>query len=487
VNTEAITSESVRRVGITRRRGRPDDSIPEGQLQGVVLHRDALFRRLTAMADISAAVIAIALGVLMLGVERVEPGVLIALPGIVLISKIVGLYDRDEFLLRKTTLDEVPTLFMVSALAALLLWLGGSLFVFGALSRDQVFGLWILLFVALVVSRTLFRRLALALAPEERCLVIGSSESAERLRHKIATGVALKATVVGRVPLGDRDKSREAVLGQLDALGLVLVEHSIHRAIIAPGEASNADALDAIRICKALGVKVSVLPGMFEVVGSSARIDDVDGLTLLAVPRYGLTKSSALLKRSMDIVGAGLGLLALAPLMIGCAIAIKLDSRGPVFFRQKRIGRGGVPFEMLKFRSMVDRADEQKAELAQLNEADGLFKIADDPRITRVGHYLRQLSLDELPQLVNVLTGEMSLVGPRPLVADDDRRVQGWDRRRLHLSPGMTGHWQVLGSSRIPLHEMVKIDYLYCGNWSLWGDVKLLLRTVPLIVARRGM
>jgi exopolysaccharide biosynthesis polyprenyl glycosylphosphotransferase len=472
-----------------RWRGATTDSIPEGRSQGAVVYRDALYRRLLATADIFAAALTIGLGISVVGVDRVQPGVLVALPGVVLISKIVGLYDRDEHLLRKTTLDEVPSLFVASAIYSLLLWLGGSLFVVGELTRQQVSWLWILLFLAMTISRTLFRRVARARAPVERCLVIGDADGARTLSEKMATSLALKATIVGRVPLEEETGRRfePRSLGHLDTLGLLLVEHEIHRVIIVPGEASTAETLDAIRVSKAIGVKVSVLPRMFEVVGSSARFDEVDGLTLLAVPRYGLSKSSAFLKRSMDVIGAGVGLLVLAPLMVISAIAIKLDSRGPVFFRQTRIGKDGVPFEMLKFRSMVDRADERKAELADLNEADGLFKIADDPRITRVGRLLRQTSLDELPQLINVLRGEMSLVGPRPLVADDDRRVQGWHRRRLHLPPGMTGHWQVLGSSRVPLHEMVKIDYLYCGNWSLWGDVKLLLRTLPLIIARRGM
>jgi lipopolysaccharide/colanic/teichoic acid biosynthesis glycosyltransferase len=189
----------------------------------------------------------------------------------------------------------------------------------------------------------------------------------------------------------------------------------------------------------------------------------------------------------MDVVGSCVALILLSPVLIGIAIAIKADSRGPVFFRQQRVGRGGRVFWMLKFRSMVEDADRLKADLAEHNESEGLFKIAADPRVTRVGQWLRRTSLDELPQLVNVLRGEMSLVGPRPLVLEDDSRVEGWYRRRLHLTPGMTGRWQVLGSARIPLHEMVKLDYLYVGNWSLWGDVKILARTVGFVVRGRGI
>jgi lipopolysaccharide/colanic/teichoic acid biosynthesis glycosyltransferase len=229
-----------------------------------------------------------------------------------------------------------------------------------------------------------------------------------------------------------------------------------------------------------------VVPRLFEVVGSSAAFDDVEGTTLLGLRRYGLSRSSWRLKRMLDIVVTGGLLFFLSPVLLVIAIAIKLDDRGPVFFRQRRIGYDGREFEMVKFRTMAEDAERRKLELLSLNEAEGLFKIEDDPRITRVGKVLRKTSLDELPQLINVLSGDMSLVGPRPLVPADDERIQGWDRRRLDVPPGMTGHWQILGSSRVPLGEMVKIDYLYGANWSLWGDLKILLRTVPYVLARRG-
>jgi lipopolysaccharide/colanic/teichoic acid biosynthesis glycosyltransferase len=183
---------------------------------------------------------------------------------------------------------------------------------------------------------------------------------------------------------------------------------------------------------------------------------------------------------------AGGALFVLTPALLTIAALIRLDSRGPVLFRQVRVGRHGQHFEMLKFRSMVDGADALKGNLLAANESSGLFKIAGDPRITRVGRVLRSTSLDEVPQLLNVLRGHMSLVGPRPLVVDEDRLVTGWDRRRLHLTPGMTGPWQLLGSRRVPLEEMVKIDYLYIANWSFWTDVKLLIRTVVHVIEARG-
>jgi exopolysaccharide biosynthesis polyprenyl glycosylphosphotransferase len=226
---------------------------------------------------------------------------------------------------------------------------------------------------------------------------------------------------------------------------------------------------------------------MLEVVGSSVEFDHVDGLTMLGVRRFGLSRSSRFLKRAFDLVGASLILTATAPVMLAIAAAVRLDSRGPVFFRQTRVGKDGERFQMLKFRSMVVDADARKEALRHLNETQGLFKIENDPRITRVGRFLRRTSLDELPQLFNVWRGEMSLVGPRPLVIDEDAQVHGLDRHRLHLTPGMTGHWQILGAARIPMDEMVGIDYLYVANWSLWEDVKILLRTIPYVFASRGM
>jgi lipopolysaccharide/colanic/teichoic acid biosynthesis glycosyltransferase len=189
----------------------------------------------------------------------------------------------------------------------------------------------------------------------------------------------------------------------------------------------------------------------------------------------------------MDLVGAGIGLLLLSPLFLVISLAIKLDTRGPIFFRQRRVGRDGNVFWMVKFRSMIDGAEAQRAALQSLNETEGLFKLSADPRVTRIGRFLRRTSIDELPQLINVLKGEMSLVGPRPLVLDEDRLVEGRHRERLQLAPGMTGPWQVLGPSRPPLSEMVKTDYLYAANWSLWNDIKIVIRTFAHVAGLRGV
>jgi lipopolysaccharide/colanic/teichoic acid biosynthesis glycosyltransferase len=207
-------------------------------------------------------------------------------------------------------------------------------------------------------------------------------------------------------------------------------------------------------------------------------------MTMLGVRSFGLSRSSRLIKRAFDVVVASIGLVVISPILGAIALAISLDSKGPILFGQVRVGRDGKHFRMFKYRSMVADAEMQKDSLRALNEAgDGLFKLTHDPRVTRVGRFLRGTSLDELPQLFNVLRGEMSLVGPRPLVVDEDAQVLGLDRSRLHLTPGMTGPWQVLGS-RVPMQEMVGIDYLYVANWSLWLDIKILLRTVSHVARR---
>jgi exopolysaccharide biosynthesis polyprenyl glycosylphosphotransferase len=258
----------------------------------------------------------------------------------------------------------------------------------------------------------------------------------------------------------------------------------VDRIIIAP-RSDQADVTELIRLAKSAGVQVTLLPRMLEVVGSSVHFEDVDGLTMLGVRPFGLSRSSRVLKRAFDLVCTTIGLIFVGPAIAAIALAIRLDSKGPVFFRQIRVGRDGRPFHIMKFRSMVVDAEQQKERLRALNEVGGgMFKISDDPRATRVGAVLRRTSLDELPQLFNVLRGEMSLVGPRPLVTDEDELVRGLDRSRLHLTPGMTGPWQVLGS-RVPMQEMVGIDYLYVANWSLWLDLKLLLHTARHVL-RRG-
>jgi exopolysaccharide biosynthesis polyprenyl glycosylphosphotransferase len=455
------------------------------------LRRDSLFRRTLAIADVLALVGSFLLTIVLSSRPLVLTWATFSeIPILLVGAKLTGLYDRDETLLRKTTLDEAPKLFQLATLCTVVMWLSGGLLLHGTLGRHQALILWLVLAGLLILFRSVARSLALAIAPAERCLFIGDEMSAATIRSKLACNGGVKATVVAHLDLDkvapwSTDSFSESRLAEIRDLAQTL---DVHRAIIAPRSADAGEMLNLVRTLKAVGVRVSVVPRLLEVVGSSVEFDDLHGVTVMGVRRFDLTRSSAKFKRLFDVFGASLGLLAVSPLLVGIAIAIKLDSRGPVFFRQLRVGRHGKRFHMLKFRTMVPDAEAMKEELRHRNEAmEGLFKIAQDPRVTRVGRWLRQSALDELPQLFNIVRGEMSLVGPRPLVIEEDQRIEGWHRRRLELMPGMTGPWQILGPARVPLREMVAIDYLYVANWSPWTDIKILLRTVPHVIGRRGL
>jgi exopolysaccharide biosynthesis polyprenyl glycosylphosphotransferase len=483
-----ITTRGFRSIGTLRRV--VAQQITEAAGPAASVRRDWLFRRTLATADALALACALLLTVELLpGSLRLTWGIAAALLGLLVGAKLVGLYDRDEALIHKTTLDEAPKLFHLATLSTLVVLLADRP-IDGHLVRGGALVLWTALTVFLVGARTAARALALRVTPVERCLFIGDGASAQMVRSKLADRCGTKATIVAHVDQHDvapwsTDVFSPKRLSEIRELAQAL---DIHRAIVAPGSADGGDILDLVCALKAVGVRVSVLPRLLEVVGSSVEFDDLHGVTVMGVRRFSLTRSTALIKRAFDLVGASLGLLAAAPLTIAIAIAIKLDTRGPVFFRQQRVGRHGAHFSMLKFRTMVSGAEHLRESLVDRNEAQaGLFKIEHDPRVTRVGKLLRRSCLDELPQLINILRGEMSLVGPRPLVVEEDVCVEGRHRQRLELSPGMTGHWQILGPARVPLREMVAIDYLYVANWSLWTDIKILLRTVPHVLARRGL
>ena len=459
--------------------------ISEGQKTPVVLRRDALVRRALALADVSAAAVALAAAVAISG-DPLLPAALVAPLAIVLFCKLARLYDRDEHVLRKSTLDQAPALFQAATSFVMITWLSSNAFVEGGLSKPAVASMWAVLLVALIALRVVARRLAARLTTPERVLVLGGKEACLRLQHRFERVDALNAELVGRVALDYDDREDPVPLGPLGDLDYVLRANGVERVIIAPGDRTQDEQLEIIRLVKALGVKVSVLPRLFEVVGSSMEFDDVNGITVLGLRRYGLSRTSWYMKRTFDVVGATAGLVVLSPVMAAMAMAVKLSSPGPVLFRQPRVGRGGHRFEMLKFRTMYDGADEDKERLLGHCD-DDLFKLADDPRVTGVGRFLRRSSLDELPQLINVLRGEMSLVGPRPLIEEEDEKIADWNHRRREGTPGMTGVWQVLGSARVPLDDMVKMDYLYRANWSLWLDLKILLRTFAHVASRRGV
>ncbi len=457
--------------------------------------RDAVFRRLLAVADLAAAAGGVAV-VATSSRHQLNWISIASLPLIVLIAKVTGRYDHDELVLRKSTLDEMPKLLSLAGAFALL-WSVVAFF-FGLkmhLGGGGVALLWASTAAFLVLARSTARMLAQLSAPRERVLIVGSSLARNQLAHSLVSDPGARLEIVGFLPLEDErrspsdwgERSRRRRKLRFEDLEPLVHELDVHRVFLIPTSADNETMLEAVSRTTAIGVKVSIVPRLFEVVGSAVEFDTVGGVTVLGVRRPGLSRSSKAVKRVMDVVGASIGLLLLSPVFAIVAVAVKLDSPGPVFFRQRRVGRDGQVFWMAKFRSMIDGAEAQREALESFNETDGLFKISTDPRVTRVGRLLRRTSIDELPQLFNVARGQMSLVGPRPLVLDEDRLVEGRHRERLQLAPGMTGPWQVLGPTRPPLSEMVKTDYLYAANWSLWSDIKIVVRTFAHVAGLRGV
>lgn len=467
---------------VERRSGMLGGHIVEGSPADAVTRRDRRYRRTLAGADMVAYTVAIGVS---LGTAGLRWTGLLGCVAIVLVGKLYGLYDRDALLVRKTTLDEAPKIFHLATLFVLMTWLLDEAAIGRPITGREVVGLWATAFVFDLLARWAARAYARRSSTIERCMVIASPASVERITAQIERYGG--GEVVASIDPVLASTVIDCRAGTVAELRRVVDQHEIHRIVLEPNRDDPQATLDLVRAAKGVGARVSILPHVLEVVGTSVERDDLAGMMLLGVRQFGLTRSSAMIKRTLDLAAATAGLVVLSLPLALIALAIKLDSRGAVLFRQRRIGRDGRPFQIIKFRTMVDDAERLKPTIAALNEADGLFKIAEDPRITRIGRLLRRTSLDELPQLINVLRGEMSLVGPRPLIAPEDAQIAGWDRSRLALKPGMTGHWQIAGSSLIPLSEMVKIDYLYVTDWSLWGDCKILLRTVPYVLARRGL
>ena len=328
---------------------------------------------------------------------------------------------------------------------------------------------------------------------QERVLIIGAGEVGHTLAAKIDKHPEYRIELVGFLDDGEPRRNGDGgppvpVIGALDDLDQIVAAERVDRVIVAFSRARHNDFLRVVRACADSGVKVNIVPRLFEVVSSRALVDDVEGIPLLDVGHVELSRFSMAVKRGFDLVVGAVLCIFILPVMGVVAIVIKLDSRGPVFYRQERMGRGGTVFRIFKFRSMYVGADEARLELAEKqNDYDGpMFKLKDDPRITGVGGALRRWSIDELPQILNVMKGDMSLVGPRPLWVEEAKQCRGWTQKRLDITPGITGLWQVLGRTNIPFDEMVKLDYMYVTSWSLSWDIKLMLQTVPAVLNKRG-
>jgi exopolysaccharide biosynthesis polyprenyl glycosylphosphotransferase len=443
-----------------------------------------LARRLLA-GDVLAALTAATLAGWIVGLHAVGLAIFVsgAAIGWPVTAFALGLYNGGTLRFWVSGVSEVP-----QALTAIVLF-SWPLFILATASGAPTPGataLWAVVFTALLspLARASVRAKLHREAPlRQRAVIVGSGVVAGQLVEKMRVHDQYGILPIGLVDdtpheVGTPDLPR---LGGLAHLEQVIREFGIDRVVIAFSQAGHEELLHCIRVCRDEGVAVDVVPRLFEFLDGVRALDQVGGLPLLSIGTPHLSGSSQVAKRTLDLLLSTFLILMLAPLIMLIALAIKVESRGSVFFRQPRVGRGGKRFDMLKFRSMYVDAE------LRLNDQGVMVKTRDDPRTTRVGRMLRRLSLDELPQLLNVLRGEMSLVGPRPLVPEEAATLdERWHSRRFDLQPGMTGPWQIQGRSETRFQEMIRLDYQYVAGWSLARDIEILLATLPAVLAGRG-
>lgn len=360
---------------------------------------------------------------------------------------------------------------------------------------------WALLFIVLFISAArLSRRLILSLLYRrgigvDRALVVGAGETGRSVIRTLLARPDLGFAVVGYL---DDNNGESNGIGRIPRLGGFddLDRHlralaPIHTVFVALPGAMHTELLSLLQVCRRNEVRAQVVPDLLQLSLNRVEFTNMAGVPLLGVrdmDAFGhISGPGRFFKRLLDL--AVIAVLALPTLVVMAliSIAIKLDSSGPIFYASPRVGRDGRHFNMYKFRSMVNNADEQKEALRELNEADGpLFKIRQDPRLTRAGRLIRRLSFDELPQLYNVLMGEMSLVGPRPPLPEEVEHYKPWHRQRLAVVGGMTGLWQVSGRSDLSFDELCLLDIYYIENWTLGLDVRILLQTIPHLLSGKG-
>jgi exopolysaccharide biosynthesis polyprenyl glycosylphosphotransferase len=320
-----------------------------------------------------------------------------------------------------------------------------------------------------------------------RAVLVGSGKHIEAVGHALADRTHAPVDIVGYISLRPRPQNGLRSLGRLEQLSEIIATERLQEVIIADPDFPQDKAVELVDICHRRGVTVQVAPSTMEIL-----IDRVEFVPGQTVPLFTLRPPvfegiDYALKRAFDLVFATIGLILLSPLLLAIGVAVRLSSRGPAIYRSIRPGIAGKPFYCFKFRTMREHADQVQADLEPLNEQSGaLFKIRRDPRLTKVGRILRRFSLDELPQLANVVRGEMSLVGPRPLPMRDFERLQEWHKKRYLVLPGITGLWQVSGRSELDFDDLVRLDFLYLERWSVFLDLAILLKTIPAVISRRG-
>mgnify|MGYP001034671410 CR=1 FL=1 len=406
--------------------------------------------------------------------------------------KLLGLYDKRDI---TSTSDEASSIIGSVILGTFLLL--ALLFLY----RGFWFSRGVLLYAMVICSALMIvSRYALSAVQRElykrgigirQTLIVGAGE--------IGQGVANKMVMekeIGYNAVGFLDDDPEKIGRSFHGIPVIdstvnmkkkIRELNIDEVIVATSRLPQQKVLDIITECETEGVEFKLVPGILEIIASRVSADEIGGVPLLSVKEIRLLGFNAALKRLVDIIVSFVAILILSPFILLIAIAIKLNSSGPVLFTQKRVGKDGKVFNLYKFRSMIVGAEAMFESVVAEKGGDIIrFKAADDPRITRVGKIIRKFSIDEIPQLINILIGDMSLVGPRPPVPIEVERYTPWHKKRLRVRPGLTGLWQVSGRSELPFEDMVRLDIYYIENWSLWMDFRIILRTIPTVLFGSG-
>jgi len=440
--------------------------------------RDKRRRRALAFADLVTAVL---VGTALSAAYEWSLIPLALIPAWLLAAKLMGLYDRDHRAVRHQTMDELSTLAAWSAVSVLISLLALSTSHATTITVGTVIAPWLVAFAAAALLRAVGRWAWRRATPPERTLVIGTGRLADGISRKIELFPDMHMTLEGREPI-DVSGDYGTVMRTIDN-----VSHELDRIIVAITvmEPGMVDHLSSI--CRRHGVKLSVLSPLRGRTGPMPRISQVADLPVLECNTWDVPRSTGVIKRAFDLAVAGAALLVLAPLLPLVAAAIRLESRGPVIYRQRRVGRKGTSFWILKLRTMYADAEARLPELVSFDTLeDPMFKLRADPRITRVGRLLRRFSIDELPQLVNVVRGEMSVVGPRPEQVELVDRYRPEHRFRLSVKPGMTGPMQVFGRGELTFAERLAVELDYVENISPSRDLKILVQTLPVIARGTG-
>jgi exopolysaccharide biosynthesis polyprenyl glycosylphosphotransferase len=462
--------------------------------------RGWLVRRALVIADVSGLIAAFAVAqATFSGSVRSHPAewaALIAmLPPWILIVKGCGLYDRDDQEPTHSTVNDVVGVFHVITVGVWLLLVGATLS--GAANPDvaRLAGFWLIAIAFVTLARSVARAAAhRSLLYVQNLLIFGAGDVGQLVARKVLQHPEYGLNVVGFVDDEPRDRRHEvadiAVFGPGE-LREVVRRLDVDRVVVAFSRSPDPQAVALVRSLRDLDVQIDVVPRLFDVIGPNVANHSLEALPLIGLPPLRRSRSSRAAKRALDVVGASLGLVVTLPLFVVIAVLIRRDSRGPVLFRQTRLGLGMREFTALKFRTMVVDADDRvhrdyirrTMSASAVAESTGIFKLERPDAVTALGRWLRRTSLDELPQLINVLRGEMSLVGPRPCIPYEVEHFRPHQFERFLVPAGITGLWQVLARSRATFGEALDMDVAYARSWSLWLDLQLLCRT-PLQVLR---